>query len=225
MDPIKLEDGIVAEDQDDSVRGYYDDDLNLLHDIRMNLDVDSPPTEPADPIASRNVWEPYRRRNTHARLIVKNLTRSVTAEDLEIAFEQYGPVVRVRILENEVTGEPTGSAIIHYRYTHDALQAFTRMRYVDLWFLHPDDDLKARQTVKVGNLPPWARPVHLEDFFDSVGETRTIVMPRGEGEANAGWAAVQFACEGQAQVAIQFAESAPFPGGKLHVEMARLADF
>ena len=224
---LTLEGGIPAEDEFEWESEFYDDELNLLPDIRVNIDVDSPPSTPTDRDASCNIWDPYHRRNTHARLIAKNIHESVTAEEIEKAFEQCGPVIRVRILENEVTGEPTGSVIIQFRDTKSALNAFTRMQDFDVWWLHPDDDLKARQTIRVRNLPPWARPADVMEWLENLGEIRTVIMPKGEDsdEDNAGWAAVQFACEEDAKVAIDFANGAMYGGQFLRVDMARLADF
>ena len=223
--PRRLEDSVPIEDQEESASEFYDDDLNLLNDVRVNLDVDSPPSTPTDLDAIRNIWDPYHRRNTRARLIVNNLHESVTAKDIEEAFAQCGPVIRVRILENEVTGEPTGSAIVQYPNMESALNAFTRMQDVDLWWLHPDDDLKARQTIRVSNLPPWARPADIMEWLENLGEIKTVIMPKGEGKDNAGWAAVQFASEEDAKVAINFANGAMYGQKFLRVGMARLADF
>ena len=65
------------------------------------------------------------------RLLVTNLPETATVEGVEAIFGSYGPIVRVRILENEATGKPKGAAIVQFqRYTAGMdLACLAKLRY------------------------------------------------------------------------------------------------
>ena len=65
------------------------------------------------------------RKRRGPRLFIRNLTRSVTNNDLKTLFEKIGPLKRCGINWNDL-GESKGTADVQYQYEEDTYKAFQK---------------------------------------------------------------------------------------------------
>ena len=65
------------------------------------------------------------RKRRGPRLFIRNLTRSVTNNDLKTLFEKIGPLKRCGINWNDL-GESKGTANVQYQYEEDTYKAFQK---------------------------------------------------------------------------------------------------
>ena len=61
------------------------------------------------------------------KIHVGNLSSETKQEDLQKAFETYGPVSGVNVIADKVTGEPRGFAFVEMSSSEDAAKAIAGM--------------------------------------------------------------------------------------------------
>ena len=148
---------------------------------------------------------------------------------LESIFDQFGPIVRIRILEHEATGKPKGSAIVHYPYeTPDVAISTTRnLQYGDhpleVKFLDPATDLRTSSTLIMNDVPESTRS-DFSKLFDSIGPIVALYMPKGKNR-DFHRAYVTFEDEQDAEVAFEKLDGLNYESVTLKLEWAHTADY
>ena len=166
-----------------------------------------------------------------SRLIVKGLPESAGVHEIETCFEVFGPVIRVRILENESTGKRKGSAVIQFREKESGIEAWRSFQFcmcgeepLDVMYLDPARDLRASSTLMISNLPERLTKGDLRELFRVFGQIASVHVPEGKGGGR-GWGQVRFYREADAEEALGMMDGIMFGSVVLQVELAQLNDF
>ena len=66
------------------------------------------------------------------KLLVRNLSRSTTEEELRSLFETYGTVQSCDLVTDKITGESKGFAFVEMPHTGDAKAAMKKLNNLNL---------------------------------------------------------------------------------------------
>ena len=66
------------------------------------------------------------------KLIIRNLARSTTAEELKVLFEEYGAVQSCDLVLDKVTGESKGFAFVEMPKPGEARVAMKKLNNMDV---------------------------------------------------------------------------------------------
>ena len=66
------------------------------------------------------------------KLIVRNLSRSTTAEELKVLFGEYGAVQSCDLVLDKATGESKGFAFVEMPKTGEAKAAMKKLNNIDV---------------------------------------------------------------------------------------------